>query len=121
MKVELAWLDAQQIPGWGCEETLLAAGAEHLAEARDLHPQRMIRRPGLPIARQLLDQPVPRDDFVRAQKEKRKERSLPRTANTKRSTVDEDLERAQDAEVDTVAAHGRLRRSVLQNRLSAKR
>jgi hypothetical protein len=74
-------------------------------------------RPRLP--EQLLDEAVPRNDLVRAQQKKSEQCSLPRAADPQRSVVDADLERAENAEFDPVAAH-RLSRSVLQKSRSAK-
>ena len=106
LKVELARLDSQKVTRRGRDKTLHAGGAQRLAEARDLHSQGVIRRPRLPVSEQLFDQAVPRNDVVRRQEEKSEERSLPWTADLQWSVVETDLERAQDPELNAVAAHG---------------
>jgi hypothetical protein len=72
------------------------------------------------VTKQLVDQPISGNSLIRTQEEKREERPLPRTADPQRSIPDPDLERAKDTELDTVAAHRRLGRSVLQKRAIAK-
>ena len=80
----------------------------------------MIRGCRSGVAKQLADQPISGNGVIRTQEEKRQKRPLPRTADPQRSIPDPDLERAKNTELDTVAAHRRLSRSVLQKRAIAK-
>ena len=72
------------------------------------------------VAKQLVDQPISGNSLIRTKEEKRQERPLPRTADPQLDILDPDFERAEDTELDTVAAHRRLSRSVLQKRAIAK-
>ncbi len=92
-EIELIGFDPQQIAG---HLRLHALPAEHLSELRDVHLQSLVRRRRRLVVPQRVDQPVAGDDPVRLHQEQSQKRALLLPAEIERSSVRQDLERAQD-------------------------
>src|SRR5207245_8125829 len=74
----------------------LERGAQRLAQARDLHTQRLEPGGRLLLSPEVLEQAVAGDDLVRAQQQETEQRALTVTTKRKRLPVTDDLERSQD-------------------------
>jgi hypothetical protein len=90
--------------GWHLEHIASAARgqdtvAQQLAKARYVDLNGLGRRIGRSLAPQLVDHPIHRDDLAAVDQEDRQNRSLPATPQRHLPPVDQDLERAKNAEV----------------------
>jgi hypothetical protein len=77
----------------GCGRT------ERLAQPGDVGLQRVAGILGRPLAEQVVDQPVERDDAAAAQQQRGQQPPLPRPGHPDRPTGYPDLQRPQDAEL----------------------
>ena len=77
-EVELGRADADQIPRLLRDDGV--AGREHLTQLGDVVLKRVRRAARRRCRPELVDQPVRRDDFVRAREQQREECALPRSA-----------------------------------------
>ena len=109
LEVELARLDAQQVTGRPRGEARLVVRrrGEHLAQPRDVVAQRVVGGVDALLREQLGDQPVARDDAVRAQQQQREQRALLRPAERKRRAVYPNRERAEDPELEAARSPSR--------------
>ena len=82
-----------------------ARRAQHLAQPRDVVAQRVVGRVDALLGEELADQPLARDDTVRAQQQQRQQRALLRPADGDRRAVDGHRERAQDPELEAARCH----------------
>ena len=81
VEIELAEADAQDVAGRARDENaLVASPAERRAQARDVDLQRVGGARRRPLAPQLVDQRIRRDDLVGAQQQDRQQRTLLATA-----------------------------------------
>ncbi len=104
--VELLRVDPDDVAGRdGREER--RAGAERLAQPRDARLQRRSALVWSLPRPELLDQPVGGDDLVRMEEQEREQATLPRAGQRERDAVVENLQRAEDPELQA-AFRGRL-------------
>ena len=97
-QVELLAADVEDVAGRpGLEPRLLA---EELAKLRDLAVHLRRRRHGSAPGVELVGEPVDRDDPVRVQEQDRERRPLLRPAEPDRPVGPNDLERAEDPELE---------------------
>ena len=81
LDVELVWLDPQEVSRCpGHEPRLVSHRGQHLAQARDVVSQRVIGGVHALLREEFCDEPVARDNAVRAQEQQREERPLLRPA-----------------------------------------
>jgi hypothetical protein len=102
VQIELSGLDAEDVARRArYQSRLVPSWIQRLAEARDLDAQCVVGRLASLLSHQLVDQPVARDDAVGAQEQDCEQRALLRPAQEKRFAVAANLERAEDAEVES--------------------
>ena len=109
LQVELLRSDANHVSGRPRLEPCVLA--EHLAELGDLAVHLRRRRGRCAPRIELIGEAVDRDDPVGIEQQDRERRPLLRPAERKRSFIPDDLERAQDPELEhrlTVAVRSRL-------------
>ncbi len=101
LEIELAEADTQEVAGRARDENALVASAlpECRAQARDVDLQRVGGARRRPLAPQLVDQRIRRDDLVGAKEEDRKQRALLATAERHLHSVVHSLERAEHPEL----------------------
>ena len=108
IQIQLARLDAQQVPRRPGQHPGPAAAGDNLAQPGDLHPQHPLRRPGGLVAEQLLNQLVAGDHPVGVTQQQRQQRPLPRPAHRHQRSAEPHLQRPQDPEHQaTVHGHPR--------------
>ena len=95
-EIELLRPEPQQI---SARLRLQAVPAEHLAQLRDVHLERLSRRLGRLLVPEGLDQPIVRNDAVCVQREHGEGGTLFGAAEVERAPVVEHFERAEDAEI----------------------
>ena len=107
LQIELARLDAEEIAAAAGGETRLVRRrrAQHLPEPRDVVAQGVVGRVEALLGEELVDQPLARDDPVRAQQEQRQQRALLRPAGRDRHAVHPHRERAEDPELQAARCH----------------
>ena len=107
LEIKLARLDPQQVPGCASHEPglVLRRRRERLPQSRDVVSQRVVSRVHALLCEKLRDQPVARDDAVRAKKEQREQRPLLRTADGHRGSVHPNRQRAEHPELETDTCH----------------
>ena len=96
VEVELAGLDAKQVPRSTRQE---AAFAEGLAHPRDLGVERMGGAAGRAFSPQSVDQLIARDRLVRAEKKESKQYALLRPTERELLAVFPRLDRAENPEL----------------------
>ncbi len=102
LDIKLVRLDPQEISRRTCHEPwLLRPRRQHLAQARNVVPQRMIGGVHALLREELGDEAIARDHAVRAQQQQREERPLLRPPGRDLRVVDPDAERSQDPELET--------------------
>ena len=106
-EVELAGLDAKQVAGRTRDEARLTAGdwCEHLTQARDLIAQRVVGGGHALLDEELLDQPLARDNAVRAQEQEGEQRALLRPAHRNRVSVDPHREWTENPKLELGGWH----------------
>jgi Protein kinase domain len=96
-QVELEGPDSDHVAGLAGDDRVTRG--EQLAEPGHVVLQRVASRFGSSFPPQLFDQPVGRDDLVRAGEQQGQQRPLPRSAERERTALLDDLERSQDPEL----------------------
>ena len=99
VQVQLPGLDTQDVAG---DPRLQPPGPEHPPQPRHVAVQLGHRRGGSRLAPQRVDQPVLRDDLVRAQQQVAEQRALAAALDGERAVVLHHLQRPQDPELDAV-------------------
>jgi hypothetical protein len=101
MEIELAEPHAQEVSRRARQQDAVVASAlpERGAQARDVDLQRVCRARRWPLAPQLVDQGVRRNDLVGAEEEDRTQRALLPTAERNLRSVVRSLERAENPEL----------------------
>lgn len=85
----------------GREQLVAVTVREQTPQPRQVDVEDGVDGRGRGLAPKLLDQPIARNELVRVQKEKTKQRALLRAAKRKRSRPPYCLERPEDVEVET--------------------
>jgi hypothetical protein len=107
LKVELPGLDAQQVPGSASDESRLVCGrrAQHLPEARDMVPQRVVGGVQALVCEELAEQALPRDSAIRAQEQQSEQCALLRAAERDRGAVQSNGKRPEYPKLETDGWH----------------
>ena len=98
--IELARLELRNVPGRLGQER---AGAERLAQLRNVHLQGVRSRLRRRLAPQVVDQPLHREDLAREQEQRCEQRPLLRAPERDGAAVEARLQRSEDQELGVLS------------------
>lgn len=107
LQVELPRLDPEQVAGRPRDQTGLVRRqrAQELAKPRDVVVEGVLGRVQALVGEELADQPLTRDDAIRAEQEEREQPALLRSTGVDHLSVQANRERTKDAELETRRFH----------------